>query len=268
MKHLLVVVISVTCLVSSVWCYSNAQCRSFDYALQDINYELDREATNHNFYFLHWQKTYLDKTKHVLKELNKKIKQKQPSRVSTQCTALDNAVKVKSLNYGLEIEGLEDGVTRFEKLIDFLDERNQNQRNDTDRKLLVSQEIAKAYVDLQEDLIEANATIAHLNKTNSDLARNYEVLRKEYHKILAKLHANAPAVHGKTGNITGLHNETSTIKPELLNLPTVNNVTDLVNSTDEAIAPANATSKEPFDVDVRMNDSTNKNSTNEATNGD
>ncbi|EDS38099.1 secreted protein [Culex quinquefasciatus] len=260
MKHLLVAIVSVTCFLSVVWCYSNAQCRSFDNALQDINYELDQESRKHNFYFHYTQNTYIAKTKHVLKELNTRIKQKQQSRDSTQCTALENAVKVKSLNYGLEIEGLEDSVSRFEKLIDFLDERNLNQRNDTDRKLVVSQQIALAYVDLQEDLKQANAAIDRLNQTNSDLTRNYQVLQQEYHRLLAKLHANAAAIHGKTGNITGLHNETATIKPELLNLPTANNVTTLTNSTEEA----GALVKEPFDVDVRTNVTTNKNNSTNA----
>lgn len=256
MKSLIVIFVSVTCFFSAVSCYSNKQCQSFDYALQDINYELDQEARKHNFYFPYGQNTYIAKTKLVLKELNTRIKQGQQSRVSNQCTSLENAVKVKSIKYGLEIEGLEDSVTRFDKLIDFLDERNQNQRNDTDRKQVVSQEIALAYVDLQEDLKHANATIVRLNQTNSDLQRNYQVLQQEYHKILAKLHANAAAIHGKTGNVTGLHNETVTIKPELLNLPTTT-----VNNQAGGPAATNTTAGEPFDVDVRAGK-------NETANGD
>lgn len=254
MKHLLVAVISATCFASVVMCYSysNAQCRSFDNALQDINYELDQEARKHSFYFPYGQNTYLDKTKHVLKELNAKIKQKQQSRVSTQCTALESAVKVRSIKYGLEIEGLEDSVTRFNKLIDFLDERNQNQRNDTDRKQVVSQQIALAYVDLQEDFQHANATIAQLSQTNSELTKKNQVLQQEYHKILTKLLANAAAIHGKTGTVTGLHNETVTIKPDLLNLPMANNVTTTpTNSTDVAGDPVIEASKKPLDFDVR-----------------
>lgn len=251
MKLLAVAFVGVTCLISVVWCYSKWECKSFDDALQDINYELDQEASRHKFRFPYGQMTYVGKTKHVLKELNNKIKQKQQARVSPQCTALENAVKVKSMNYGLEIEGLEDGVTRLEKLVNFLDERNQNQRNDTDRKQVVSQKIAQAYVRLEEDLKEANAAITRLNHTNVEWANKYQILQQEYHKILAKLHANAAAIHGKTGNVTGLHNQTSTIKPELLNLPSTNSVTSLTNSTDEAAPPTDIDPKKSFDVDVR-----------------
>lgn len=255
MKSLVVICISVTCFVSAAWCARNNQCKSYDDALQDINYELDQESRKHHFYFPYDKYTYIDKTKHVLKELNTRIKQNQRNQGSDQCSSLENAVKVKSVKYGVEIEGFDDSITRFNKLIDFLDERNQNQRNDTDRKQVVSQQIALAYVDLRKDLEHANATILRLNQTNSELSRNYLILQKEYHKIYAKLLANAAAIHGKSGNITGLHNETVTIKPELLNLPTTTTMTTL-NGTDtemssEADPATNTTAVEPFKVDVR-----------------
>lgn len=268
MKLTLVAVFGVIVCIGSAWSYSNRECNSFRAALDDINESIENEARKHGFSFYGVPEYYTSKVAHALRKMNEKIRNPPyANRVSSQCRSLEDAIKQKSYEIGLEVEGLEDGATRLNKLVDFLKQQHGHQFNEADRQQNLQKQMGAEIESLQQQLGDAQDKIASFNHTVRSEQTKYRILQEEYHKLLAKLHKNSPAIHGKNGTVSGL--DVSTRSPETLGLVPTNSSTANDNSTTLTTTPSSnteldavttpstkpSTVPDKFDPDVRMGES-------------
>ncbi|XP_055611755.1 uncharacterized protein LOC129758300 [Uranotaenia lowii] len=220
MNSLVIVVLIGFCL-SSGYCYS---CQNYLNQLNQINHEVYNQAQKNGFFVPYRLQSYSEKAIYALNQIN------------GNCKQLEEDITNESRNRDIEIEGLESGLTRFQKLIEFLDERNQHQLRETDIERQSKVKCEDEKYDQLEQLDEMKANITAQAKIIKDLTAKNKKLENENKKLQSRITKNSPAIHGQTGQVTGveLPINSTTVPAESEFIPPT--------TTDEAIPSVNSSS--------------------------
>lgn len=192
-------------------------CATYINSLEEIHQMLHKEDDYHDYSMYHYGgTTFVSRTRYILQNLNADLKRAKANNFNSYnsnkyhnqqgsakpvsgCKQLEDVILAKSKEFGIEKIGLESNLERLKKLLEHQDNRSSFFSKENEECQTREQECEVDKTDLKTKIEAFDKTRAQLNKTIKSLNDTVNKLQNEKKILLAKLNANAPAIHGETG---------------------------------------------------------------------